>query len=97
MQILITTIAVLCRIISNSLSNVFQKKLTQKQEKPVFVNFVNYFILSLLSIPLLFFVNILDFDIEFWLFSICGGIFGAICNCFMVLALEKGELSVLGR
>lgn len=96
MQILITTIAVLCRIISNSLSNVFQKKLTQKQEKPVFVNFVNYFILSLLSIPLLFFVNILDFDIEFWLFSICGGIFGAICNCFMVLALEKGELSVLG-
>lgn len=30
------------------------------------------------------------------LYALAGGLTGAVCNCFMVMALEKGELSVLG-
>jgi len=95
MQILLNFFTVILRIFTNSFSNVFQKKLADEKENPVKINFINYFLLSIISIPLLFFADIPEFSAEFWLFSVAGGISGAICNCFMVLALEKGELSVL--
>ena len=96
MQILLNSLAILLRIMSNSLSNVFQKKLAGENENPVNVNFINYLILSIISIPLICFVNYNQLNNDFWLYALLGGITGAICNCFMVLALEKGELSVLG-
>lgn len=52
--------------------------------------------MSLISIPLLLLVNFSLIIPEFWLYAIAGGITGAIGNCFMVLALKQGELSVLG-
>ena len=52
--------------------------------------------MSLISIPLLLLVNFSLITPEFWLYAIAGGITGAIGNCFMVLALKQGELSVLG-
>lgn len=96
MQILLNSFAILLRIMSNSLSNVFQKKLAGENENPVNVNFINYLILSIISIPLICFVNYTQLNNDFWIYALLGGITGAICNCFMVLALEKGELSVLG-
>ncbi len=96
MQIFYNFIAIFIRIITNSLSNVFQKKLAFEGENPVNINFINYLILSLLSIPLLFFADYSVINYKFWFYALAGGITGAVCNCFMVLALEKGELSVLG-
>lgn len=96
MQILLNSIAILLRVFSNSFSNVFQKKLAGENENPINVNFINYFILSIFSIPLLFLIDYTSINREFWIYALLGGITGAICNCFMVLALEKGELSVLG-
>ena len=52
--------------------------------------------MSLISIPLLLLVNFSLITPEIWLYAIAGGITGAIGNCFMVLALKQGELSVLG-
>lgn len=95
MQIILTSVALLIRIFSNSLSNVFQKKLTIKGEDAICANFINYFILATFSIPLLIFIKEEHYDILFWQTALLGGIFGAICNCFMILALKKGELSVL--
>ena len=96
MQILLNSIAIILRVMSNSLSNVLQKKLAGENENPINVNFINYLILSIISIPLLFFIDYSKINQEFCIFALAGGITGAVCNCFMVLALEKGELSVLG-
>ena len=96
MQILLNSIAVLLRVFTNSFSNVFQKKLANEGESPVYVNFINYLLLSIASLPMLFFIDFSVFTPVFWKYAVLGGIFGAICNCFMVLALQNGELSVLG-
>lgn len=96
MQILLNIIAILFRIFSNSSSNVFQKKLTKSGEAATCINCINYILMSLISIPLLLLVNFSLITPEFWLYAIAGGITGAIGNCFMVLALKQGELSVLG-
>lgn len=96
MQILLNIIAILFRIFSNSFSNVFQKKLTKSGEAVTCINCINYILMSLISIPLLLLVNFSLITPEFWLYAIAGGITGAIGNCFMVLALKQGELSVLG-
>lgn len=96
MQILLNIIAILFRIFSNSFSNVFQKKLTKNGEAATCINCINYILMSLISIPLLLLVNFSLITPEFWLYAIAGGITGAIGNCFMVLALKQGELSVLG-
>ncbi len=96
MQVLYNFIAIFIRVAANSLSNVFQKKLAFEGENPVIVNFINYLLLSLLSVPLLFFVDYSAVNLKFLLYALAGGLTGAVCNCFMVMALEKGELSVLG-
>lgn len=96
MQVFYNFIAIFIRVAANSLSNVFQKKLAFEGENPVAVNFINYLLLSLLSVPLLFFVDYSAVNLKFLLYALAGGLTGAICNCFMVMALEKGELSVLG-
>lgn len=96
MQILLNIIAILFRIFSNSFSNVFQKKLTKSGEAATCINCINYILMSLISIPLLLLVNFSLITPEFWLYAIADGITGAIGNCFMVLALKQGELSVLG-
>lgn len=96
MQILYNFLAIIIRILTNSMSNVFQKKLSLEGENPIVVNFINYLILSIFSIPLIFFTNIPITDTNFIIYALLGGLTGAICNCFMVLALKRGELSVLG-
>ncbi len=96
MQVLLNIIAILFRIFSNSFSNVFQKKLTENGEAATRINCINYILMSLISIPLLLSVDFSQITSEFWLYAIAGGITGAIGNCFMVLALKQGELSVLG-
>lgn len=96
MQMILNLIAVFFRILTNSFSNVFQKKLACEGENSICVNFINYLILSFFCIPFLFFVNIDNLSNSFWLYAIIGGILGALANSFMVMALENGELSVLG-
>ena len=89
------SLAVLIRIVSNSISNVFQKQLTPGQN-PFFINLVSYGILSVFSLFLIY-----DFPIDYvshsvWLYSLIGGMMGAIGNGFIIKALESGQLSVLG-
>lgn len=96
MQNILNILAIILRVSTNSLCNVFQKKLAMESEDSVSVNFITYLILSIASIPLLFFIDYSDLNLHFWFYAILGGIFGAVCNCFMLLALENGELSVLG-
>ncbi|MFM1755459.1 MAG: hypothetical protein RL621_363 [Bacteroidota bacterium] len=91
-----TLLAVMIRILINPFSNVLQKQITIKGQHPLFINLTTYALLAFISIFLVFDISIQSLDTEFWIYSIAGGITGAIGNGFIVKALEKGELSVLG-
>lgn len=94
--LLFTLIAVILRILSNPLANVFQKQLTSKGHPPFLVNFTSYFLLSIFCLFFSFSVSWRSLTITFWTFSVYGGIAGALGNGFLVKALEGGDLSVLG-
>ena len=93
---MLTAAAVTIRILSNPLANVFQKQLTAKGVHPFTVNFLTYLLLAIVCVvPAL----LLPWPIiakEFWLYSVLGGLAGAAGNGFLVKALQKGDLSVLG-
>ena len=93
--ILITSFVVL-RILSNPLGNVFQKQLTANGNHPLLVNFLTYLLLSLLCVLLYWTLPSQNFSFDFWFYALLGGIVGATGNAFLVKALEKGELSVMG-
>lgn len=70
--------------------------LTVKGHHPLAVNFLTYAGLNVLCLPLAFRVPWNDLPADFWLFSALGGMAGAAGNGFLVKALQKGDLSVLG-
>jgi len=90
------SIAVILRILSNPLGNVFQKQLTSKTIHPLFVNFLTYFLLSLFCLFLGAFIDWPVLPKEFWIYSVLGGMVGALGNGFIIKALQYGELSILG-
>ncbi|HLN72769.1 MAG TPA: EamA family transporter [Prolixibacteraceae bacterium] len=96
METILTSIAVLLRILSNPLGNVYQKQLTANGVHPLIVNFITY---GLLAFACIFIGLIIDWPLlpyQFWLFSLLGGMAGALGNGFLVKALQKGDLSILG-
>lgn len=95
-ETLLTTLAVLLRILSNPFGNVFQKQLTAKKNHPLLVNFLTYLLLSFFCIFIALNVHWHKLPQQFWLYSVLGGIAGALGNGFLVKALQKGDLSVLG-
>lgn len=95
-HLFITVIAVIARIISNPLANVFQKQLTEQKNHPLLVNFLTYFFLSVAG---LFFIPAVAWSAlpaAFWWYAAAGGVMGAFGNGFLVKALHGGDLSVLG-
>ncbi len=93
---LLVVLAVTLRILSNPLANVFQKQLTSKGNHPLIVNFLTYFLLSVFCGVLALFTRIPGLGKDFWIYSLLGGVAGALGNGFLVKALQKGDLSVLG-
>lgn len=87
---------VLCRILSNSYGNVLQKKLTGSGTPSLRVNFLTYLGLSMIALAMAWEYNWLAFPGRFWLYAVLTGICGALGNGFLVMALKRGELSVLG-
>ena len=91
-----TLLAVIIRILVNPFSNVLQKQITLKGQHPLLINLATYTLLAFISVFLIYDISIQSLDTEFWIYSIAGGITGALGNGFIVKALEKGDLSVLG-
>jgi drug/metabolite transporter (DMT)-like permease len=90
------SVAVVLRILSNPISNVFQKQLTLRGNHPILVNFITYLALSLVCVTIAINVHWQQLPDQFWLYSILGGIVGALGNGFLTRALQTGDLSVLG-
>lgn len=93
---MLTTLAVLLRILSNPLGNVVQKQLTARGHHPLLVNFLSYLLLALVCLLVILPTQTLTLPIEFWYYSLSGGLLGAMGNGFLVKALQRGDLSVLG-
>lgn len=93
---ILTGTAVLIRILSNPLGNVFQKQLTAKNNHPLLVNFLTYLLLSLFCIFIVASIKLHTLPRQFWIYSVLAGIAGALGNGFLVKALQKGDISVLG-
>lgn len=94
---ILTYIAVLLRVLSNPFSNVFQKKLTGNGHDPLIVNFISYLLLSIACLGFAWRVDWTSFPYQFWMYAALGGVFGAVGNGFLVMALKRGYLSVLGH
>jgi drug/metabolite transporter (DMT)-like permease len=94
--IFLTSIAVLLRILSNPVANVFQKSLSVKGHHPLIINFNTYLGLSILCIPFALRVHWSELPAQFWIFAVLGAVVGSLGNGFLVMALQKGDLSVLG-
>lgn len=95
-ETVLLSIAIFIRILSNPLGNVFQKQLTATGNHPLLVNFLTYLLLSGICILMAGFIDWQVLPLQFWMYSILGGIVGALGNSFLVKALQKGDLSVLG-
>ncbi len=88
--------AVVLRIFSNPLANVFQKQLALGGDSPFFVNFATYLLLGVLSIPFAFALDWSAFPPAFWGNALFVGLLGAVGNGLLVAAVRQGEISVLG-
>src|SRR6185369_314708 len=85
---------ILVRIVANPLSNVFQKVLTQRTANPLFIIGITHGLLSLVCLPLFFFLP--TPSSEFWLnISLCA-LLAVGGNVLIVAALKRSDLSVLG-
>ena len=93
---IITSLAVFIRIFSNSMSNVYQKQLTNLGICPFFINFIMYLGLSICCIPFIIGIDLVNISTNVWLSAGFGGLCGALGNSYLVKALENGYLSVLG-
>lgn len=91
-----TVFALFLRIFSNPFSNVVQKKLILSAYTPLCVNFLTYFGLSLVCLCFAGQINFVELNPNIWFSAIFGGFCGALGNSFLIKALEKGNLSVLG-
>ncbi len=94
-MLIILILALFFRIISGCVANVYQKKLTQNNCRPLAVNAATYFLLSILCIPLAF-VYCKSFGTDIIYTAMIVGVLGALGNGFLVKALQNGDLSILG-
>lgn len=93
---LVTTISLLLRILSNPIGNVFQKKLTEQNNHPLLVNLLTFSILGIFCIVPALQQDWGQVSYLSWYYGVIAGIFGAVGNGFLVKALQGGDLSILG-
>ncbi|MBD5402891.1 DMT family transporter [bacterium] len=88
-----TIVALICRIFSNPVANLFQKKLAQSHSA-VWTNFYSYLILSIFCLPLALSFQ-WHYDIEFWMYVALSGLLCTLGSICLIKALQLGEMSVL--
>lgn len=91
-----TLVAVAIRILANPLGNAFQKRLTTRGRRPIWVNFATFALLAAVCAFPAATVDWGRFSFEFWKNAAFMGVFCAIGNGCLAKALQLGELSVLG-
>ena len=91
---MLTSVAVLFRIFSNSFANLYQKKAAETSSSVV-TNLIAYFFMSLICIFPALYISWSQFGPKFWLNVLFAGILCTIGTIALIEALKIGELSVL--
>ncbi|OHD13658.1 MAG: hypothetical protein A2086_01055 [Spirochaetes bacterium GWD1_27_9] len=84
------------RIFSGTLVNVFQKKITLKGANSLFIVTLTYLFLTIVMLPMLFFMPLKNINSNFWITIIITAVLDAIGNIFLVKSLKLTELSIFG-
>ncbi len=92
---IISTTALVLRILSNPIANFLQKKLTVK-ESSLTVNFWSYLFMAAFCVPFIEHNQILGYDFNFYLLVALAGLLCFLGTICLIKALSLGELSVLG-
>jgi drug/metabolite transporter (DMT)-like permease len=103
---MLTGLFVISRVVSNPLSNVFQKQLAQRGANPIFIIAATHALLTLVALPIVVSIRCFDFDGfnldrvnpdgAFWInIAICT-LLAVAGNALLVAALKLTDLSVLG-
>jgi drug/metabolite transporter (DMT)-like permease len=93
---MVTSLFIFTRIVSNPLSNVFQKKLTGNSARPVFIILVTYILLSLVMLPALFRLPPVHLGTPFFTNMFLCVLLAIAGNTLIVAALRLTDLSILG-
>lgn len=90
-----TVVALVSRIVSNPLANVFQKKLVNNHSA-ILINFYCYLFLSLFCFPFAININWSVYGTNYWIYVLVAGILCTLGNVCLIKALQYGEMSILG-
>lgn len=91
---MLLSLIVLCRIVANPLSNVFQKILTRRAASPLFVILLTHALLTAICLPVLLILPPLP--PAFWWNMLAVAILTVAGNTLLVQAVKLSDLSVLG-
>jgi len=91
----LTIIAIITRIFSNPLANMYEKKVSMDGSS-LYTCFYSYLIMAICCIPFAFQYNWGNLPTKFWYYALLAGLMCAVARVCMVKALQLGELSVLG-
>lgn len=92
---MLLSLIVLCRIVANPFSNVFQKVLTKRSADPLFVILVTHALLSIVCLPLILIVRP-GLSQIFWANIAIVAVLTVAGNALLVQAVKLSDLSVLG-
>jgi drug/metabolite transporter (DMT)-like permease len=93
---MLTILAVIARIVTNPLSNVFQKQLAQRSADPLFIIAATHGLLTALGLPLLLGKPLGALGVVFWASMLTAVVLAVVGNVILVYALRSTDLSVLG-
>ena len=93
---MLTILAVIARIVTNPLSNVFQKQLAQRSADPLFIIAATHGLLTVLGLPLLLGKPLDALGVVFWASMLTAVVLAVVGNVILVYALRAADLSVLG-
>jgi drug/metabolite transporter (DMT)-like permease len=93
---MLTGVFVVARIVTNPVSNVFQKQIAQRGANPIFIIAATHALLTLVAIPLVATTRWVDLGAAFWMNMMICTVLAVAGNALLVAALKRGDLSVLG-
>ena len=91
---MLTALFVIARIVTNPVSNVFQKQLAQRSANPLCVIGATHALLTIACLP--FLLRPLPIVAAFWTNIAISAVLAVAANSVLVLALHSTDLSVLG-
>jgi drug/metabolite transporter (DMT)-like permease len=93
---MLTGLFVVARVVSNPVSNVFQKQLAQRGANPIVIIAVTHALLTLVALPIVAGTRWLDLGTAFWTNMAICTVLAVAGNALLVAALRRSDLSVLG-